>query len=134
MEFAEEPIIRGKVYEVLRSVRDLVYPMIHKKMDPKIVIKTKSGLVKRFESKLVQFLDYINAQNLKPLQKRFAKLEKSMRWIKPIDRARILSSEVMKRMTIPDEFRKQRLRTFKPGKFWIPGSIIKDDSKEMKED
>jgi len=127
MEFAEEPIIRGKVYEVLRSVRDLVYPMIQKKTDPKIVIKTKPGLVKRFESKLVQFFDYIYAQNLKPLQKRFTKLEKSIGWKNPIDRARVLNSEVMKKMMIPDELRKQRLRTFKPGKFWVPGSIIKDD-------
>ena len=134
MEFIDEPIIRGKVYEVLRSMKDLVYPMIRKKMDPKIFIKTKSGLVKQFESKLVQFLDYINAHNLKSLQKRFAKLEKSLGWKSPVDRARVLNSEVMKKMMIPDEYRKDSLRTFKPGKFWIPGSIIKDNSKEMRED
>jgi hypothetical protein len=134
MEFAKEPIIRGKIYEVLRSVRDLVYPMIQKKMDPKVVIKTKPNLVKQVERKLVQFLDYINAHNSKSLQKRFEKLEKSIGWKSPFDRARVLNSIVMKKMTIPDEYRKDSLRTFKSGKFWIPGSIIRDDSKEMKED
>lgn len=47
---------------------------------------------------------------------------------------RVLNSEVMKKLIIPDELRKDSLRTFKPGKFWIPGSIIKDDSKKMKEE